>query len=352
MRLEFISNVKENEVLGKTIFDTDGRILLKSGIKLTRKFINKLECLGVYYVYIEDDRLDDIVMEDYKLNTLKQATIKSLNKIINNVGAINRESTQSYISMVSEMIDYILEIKDINKSLFDIKTHDNYTMLHSVDTGIMAAFMGVALGLKKIELNELVIGSTLHDIGKIKVPINILDKNGPLNFEEFEEMKKHPIYGKEMLMKNMSIPTNSLKIVEQHHEKINGKGYPYGLEDKGIFYQAKITSICDVYDAISSDRSYRKKFSPSDAYELILAESGSSFDPELIQTFKRVFSVYPLGSCVKLSNDVEGYVIKQNENFPDRPVVRVLYDYKTKLPVKFYEIDLLRFPNLTIKSVI
>lgn len=352
MRLEYINRVNENEILGKNIYTNDGRVLLRAGVKLTEQFIKKLHQLGVFYIYVEDDRLDDVKMEDDKLNTLKQDTIKSLSSITRNVGMLDKNNTRECLAIVDELIEYILELGDVNKSLYDVKTHDNYTFLHSIDTGIMAAFLGMSLNLKKDNLKELTIGGILHDLGKVKVPNSIINKNGPLTDEEFSEMKKHPIYGRQLLEKNLSIPSASIVGIEQHHEKVNGKGYPYSLEGHQISKYGKIICICDVFDAVSSDRSYRKKFTPIEAYELILAGCGTSFDPQLVSTFKNTFSVFPLGCCVKLSNGIEGYVIKQNKNFPDRPILRVLYDHNTRKPVKFYEINLLQHSNLTILEVI
>ncbi len=352
MRLEYINRVNENEVLGKNVYTNDGRVLLRSGVKLTNQYIRKLHQLGVYYVYVEDDRLDDIEIEDDKLNLLKQETMKSLSVIIKNTGMLDKSYIKQCLSILDELVEYIMELGDVNKSLYDIKTHDNYTYLHSIDTGIMCTFLGLSLNMTKQSIKDLTIGGVLHDIGKVRVPYSIINKEGPLTEEEFEEMKKHPIYGKEMLKENISIPYSSIIGIEQHHEKINGKGYPYGLNGNEISKFGKVICICDVYDAVSSDRSYRNKFSPSDAYELILAGCGTSFDPEIVKTFKETFSVYPLGCCVKLSNGVEGYVIRQNKNFPDRPVLRVLYDSMTKKPIKFYEVNLLETPNLIVDSVI
>ncbi|MEG0774918.1 HD-GYP domain-containing protein [Clostridium sp.] len=352
MRLEYINKVNDNEILSKNIYTNDGRVLLRAGIKLTEQYIKKLSQLGVYYVYVEDDRLSDVNMEDDKLNVLKQDTLRSLNSITRNVGMLDKASTRECLSIVDELIEYILELGDVNKSLYDVKTHDNYTFLHSIDTGIMATFLGVSLNMKKDTIKELTIGAILHDLGKLKIPYSIINKNGPLTDEEFKEMKRHPIYGRELLEKNLSIPYSAIIGIEQHHEKVNGKGYPYGLQGNEISKFGKIICLCDVYDAVSSDRSYRDKFAPNEAYELILAGSGTSFDTQLVNVFKSTFSVYPLGCCIKLSNGIEGYVIKQNKNFPDRPVIRILYDNISRKPVKFYEIDLLENPNLTVQDVI
>ena len=159
-------------------------------MKLTSQYISKLAQLGAYYIYIKDDRLEDVEVDDPKLNVLKQDTMKCLNEVIKNIGVINKNNTKNCLARVNELIEYILEVGDVNKSLLDIKTHNNYTLLHSVDTGIMSTFMGISYGLKNQELKDLAIGGILHDIGKIKISPSIIDKKGPLNFEEFEEMKK------------------------------------------------------------------------------------------------------------------------------------------------------------------
>ncbi len=352
MRLEHICRVNESDILGKHVYGDDGRILLKAGMSLSSVYIKRLEELGVYYVYLEDERLEDIDIVDEKLIVLKQATMKSLKNISRGIGSIVGSCGDEYLENMDELLNYIMEIEDVNKCLNDVKTHDNYTFLHSINTGIMSVFLGMSLGMKKWAVRELGICGMLHDVGKIKVPAGIINKNGKLSDEEFEVMKKHPIYGGEILSKNYKIPASAIEGVEQHHEKINGKGYPYGLQGDQISRFGKIVGICDVYDAVTSNRSYRKKFEPNQAYELILSGSGSQFDEKLVRTFKETFSVYPLGCCVKLSNGVEGYVISQNKGFPDRPIIRVLYDHETRKPVKFYEINLLEKINLIIQCVI
>lgn len=352
MRLEFINRVKADEVLGRNIFTEDGSVLLRSGVKLTDQYIKKLKDLGVFYVYVEDDRLDDISVEDEKLSDLKAITMKNMGNIMKNVTAGDKKGTKESLSVVEDLVNHIIEMGDVNKSLYDIQTYDNYTYLHSIDTGIMATFLGLSMNLKESELKELTIGAILHDIGKTKIHSDIITKPGKLTEEEFEEIKQHPTYGKNILEKNFSISCEILKAVEHHHERVDGSGYPYGLTLHQISKFAKIISVCDVYDAVSNDRSYRQKFNPIDAYELILAGCGNAFDEEIVRNFKRTFSVFPLGVCLKLSNGIEGYVIKQNKDFPDRPVLRVLYENETRKPIKFYEIDLLQCHNLVVQSII
>ncbi|MFL0268425.1 HD-GYP domain-containing protein [Candidatus Clostridium radicumherbarum] len=352
MRLEFIDKVNEDEVLGKNILTNDGKILLREGIKLNRRYILKLKELGVYFIYIQDERLDDVLIEDEKLTELKQHTMKNMSKIIKNIHSCNKQHVKESLNMVEELVDYIISMGDVNKSLYDIQTYDNYTFIHSLDTCIMASFLGISAGLNENELKDLAVGAILHDIGKLQISDRIIRKQGPLTEEEFVEIKKHPLYGGEILRKNVRINDNVIKAVIQHHERIDGSGYPFNLKNNEISKYGKIVCICDVYDAVSNDRVYRKKFSPNEAYELILAGSGTAFDISYVQTFKETFAIYPLGCCVRLSNTIEGYVIRQNKNFPDRPVIRVLYDSITRSPIQFYEVNLIDHPSVVIESIV
>ena len=352
MRLEFIDRIKDSEVLGRNILSNDGNILLRSGVKLNYRYVERLKKLGVFFVYVEDDRLDDIPTEDERLSELKQKTMKNMSRIMKNVYTCNSREVKDSLNIVEDMVDYIISMGDINTSLYDIRSYDNYTYVHSLDTCIMSSFLGLANGFNEKELKELAIGAILHDIGKVNIDNKVISKCGALSDEEFLEIRRHPIYGEEILTKNFRIPDNAIKAVIQHHERIDGRGYPYKLMDKEISRFAKIVCICDVYDAVSNDRVYRKKFSPNEAYELILAGSGTAFDRDMVQKFRETFAVYPLSCCVRLSNSVEGYVIRQNKNFPDRPVIRILYDSNTKAAIPYFEIDLLQHPNLVIVAIV
>lgn len=351
MRLEFIERVREGDVLGKNVMSSEGNILLRAGIKINNNYIDKLKSLGVYYLYISDERLDDIGEVDEEFEKLKSKTLENMGEVIKNLNNGNKRRVRESLKCVEELVDYIIEIKDVRNSLNDIQAYDKYTYYHSLDTGILAAFLGVNLKYTRDELKKLAVGAILHDVGKIKIPSSIIKKRGKLTESEYKEVKKHPIYGAEMLKNVLGKPQPIIKSVLEHHERVDGKGYPFGLKGDKISSFGKVVSICDVYNAVNSDRSYRKRFKPNEAYELILAGCGTAFDEDIVRRFKKTFAVYPMGSCVKLSNGIEGYVISQNENFPDRPVLRVLYDSQTRKPIKFYEINLINMPNVTVECV-
>lgn len=351
MRLEFIERVSDGDVLGKSVLSSDGNVLLRAGARLSRTYIDRLKSLGIFYVYIDDIRLEDICKRDKVFEELKANSMKNLGIVVKNINNGNKRKAREAIKAVEELIDYIIEEEGVRENLQEVKNYDDYTFYHSLDTGIIATFLGLNLDLNKSELKELAVGATLHDIGKVKIDPKIIKKNGKLTQEEYKEIIKHPIYGAEVMKKYYKDDEAIVKSVLEHHERMDGRGYPYGKKAEEISLYGKVVAISDVYNAISNDRIYRKKFAPNEAYELIMAGSGTAFDTNIVTEFKRTFAVYPMGSCVKLSNGIEGYVIRQNENFPDRPVIRVLYDAETRKPVTFYEVDLLNYTNLTVVSV-
>lgn len=350
MKLLNIKNIEGNEILGKDILSNDGKVLLSRGTELKKDLKFNLITNGVYWIYVEDDNLSDITDDKY-LGELKKTALENMPNIFNELISSHIPDSSS-LKYVENLIDYIKNQGDLNTNLYEVKTYDNYTYVHCVDTAIMATFFGVSLHLSDDELKQLGTAAILHDIGKTMIPNSIINKDGLLTKNEFEIIKKHSLFGKVILQNNKFISESIIDAVTQHHEKYDGSGYPYGLKGDQICYFAKIISICDVFTAISANRSYRKRFAPIEAYEYVLSGSGSSFDKNLVETFKNTFAVYPLGSCLKLTNGIEGYVVKQNKYFPDRPIVRITYDSKTKKSISPYEIDLLNNTSIGINDLV
>ena len=351
MKFTFIKHVKENDVLAKTIFNDDGTILLSEGTRLSDYYINKLRENGVFCIYIKDDALFDIV-EDTVFAELKETTINKLPNIFKDMVLCDEKSFKESITVVEDLVDYIIDTGSIGNNLYDVKTYDDYTYSHCVDTCIMSSFLGLSMNLGTRELKELGTAAILHDIGKIKISNDIINKNGSLTDEEFAEIKRHPLYGTEILSSSSLISNSVKSAIIQHHERIDGKGYPFGLKSDAICKYARIISVSDVYTALTTNRSYRKRFTPNEAYEYILSGADSSFDFDVVKSFIDTFAIYPLGCRVKLSNGIEGYVVKQNISLPARPIIRVIYDKDTKERIIPYEIDLISNLNVVVESVI
>jgi len=350
MKLTLLKDLQGSEILAKDIITGSGKTLLKKGIIITDQVKNSIEQQGIFFVYVQDNDLKDI-KDDSELLNLKKNILQTIPNMFNDLINYDNKSLSKSITMVDDLVEYIQSENYINLNLYEVKLYDDYTYIHSVDTSIMAIFLGVNMNLSKSRLRDLAISSLFHDIGKTKISSKIINKPDKLTEDEFKEIKMHPLYGRDILLGNPIINEEIIGGVIEHHEKYNGTGYPYGLKENEISEFAKIISICDVFTAITSDRCYRKKFDPREAYELILAETYTSFDPEIIKLFRDTFAVYPLGCPVYLSNNLFGYVVSQNNGFPDRPIVRIVKDeYNNKISP--YEIDLKNVINLTIIGTI
>lgn len=352
MRLVSIERVKPGDILGQSVLGVDGCLMLREGIILTENYINKLISIGIIYIYIKDSNLEDIKPEDPELIEFKRETVKSLSRVFSKLQYNDTVCIKNTLSVITEMVEYLIDNKEIDSAyLLELKTFDNYTYIHSLNTCVLALFFGIQLSYSRSMLIDLGMGALLHDIGKTRVPIEVLNKHGKLTREEFDIIKKHPELGFKMLENVKEVSDRSKAIVLEHHERIDGKGYPSGLKGNRIHKFSKITCISDVYDAIVSDRVYRRGFPANEAYEFILGGSESFFEFELINIFKNNFSIYPLGGCLKLSNGLEGFVVGHNKGFPDRPIVRILYD-ESGNKIEPVEINLIDRVDICVNHII
>lgn len=314
MRLVPIECVKPGSFLGKNLYDKDGSLILKSEVLLTNNLLNKLIDKNISKIYIKD------LYSDLHINYL---IIPDICKKSSNI--INETFCDENISkLANDILKDLTDNKTVMTALLDIKNMDDYTYNHSVRVAIFSLILGIALNLQKEDLKELFIGSILHDIGKVFVPKYIISKKGPLTTDEFKIIKDHPSKGYDYLLQLDNIPHRSKLIALQHHEKVNGLGYPYGLNASKIDLLAKIVCIADVYDALTSNRSYRSPLYASDALHYIIQNTNKLFDSKLATTFSNVMVPYPYGTIVELSNGDIGLVQKTFLNHPLRPTIKVL----------------------------
>jgi HD-GYP domain-containing protein (c-di-GMP phosphodiesterase class II) len=210
--------------------------------------------------------------------------------------------------------------------------------------------IGQALGLSKEDMNDLGAGGMLHDVGKLKIPLSILNKDGKLTDQEFAEMKSHPTYGYEILSKSRGISERARMIALQHHEKFQGGGYPKRLKGNEISLFARICAVADVYDALTTDRPYRVAMSPYEAMKILNAGIDNHFDPKILTAFIRKFSLYPAGSLVALNDGSYALVLKNNSASVIRPVIKIVMDSSGRRLKERVEINLLEYKDLFIKG--
>lgn len=335
MRLVPIQCVKENFKLARDIYDNDGKLLLKSGTTLKNSVIKKVKNLNIFSMYVIDEYSENII-EELIGPEIRQKAIKAIkdnygmlvegsSKESNNIMDIKEEEFQSIVYTARQLVEEILSRKDVMLNVVDIKNLSNYVYQHSVNVAIISLIIGIKLDLHKFDLLDLCVGALLHDFGMVFVPREILKKEDNLNKDEYEIVKKHTRMGYEYLSESFEIPLSSILVSLQHHEKIGGQGYPNGVPGDNISKFAKIVAIADTYDALTSDRPYRKAMSPNEALEYIMANGGIQFDYKLVKLFSNVVVPYPKGTMVKLTNNEVGIVSKLDHNVPLRPQIKILY---------------------------
>jgi HD-GYP domain-containing protein (c-di-GMP phosphodiesterase class II) len=210
--------------------------------------------------------------------------------------------------------------------------------------------LGLTYGYGKDELMTLGLGALLHDIGKTKVPLDVLRKPGKLSEAEFAEIKKHAEYGYLMLKDEPNVPLLAAHCAYQHHERLNGSGYPRGITGEAIHEYARWIGLVDSYDAMTTHRVYRSAMLPHEALEVLFTGAGTLYDQEKIALFRDKIALYPLGVTVRLNTGEIAVVVDLNASAAHRPIVRVLEnaDGETVPP---YEIDLSKKLTILIEAV-
>ncbi len=243
-------------------------------------------------------------------------------------------------SAAEDIVESIQRNPDALISLSQLKGYDNYTYVHSVNVAILVSSMAKSMGYSKDSLVELGVGGLLHDIGKMRVPDKILNKPGKLTDTEFAIVKRHPEFGVETILDKRGISDIARKIVLQHHERYNGKGYPLGLKGERIHEVGLIAAVADVYDALTSDRVYKTAWTPQKALALIFQGSDKEYSRRVVELCTRHLGIYPVGSFVKLVSGELGVVIRMDRGKLLSPVILILFDKNNTRMKKPYKIDL------------
>lgn len=355
MRLIETASLKQGSILGKTIFNDKGLPLLKDGVELTKWHIDRLKRYKIQYVYIAEKETSHIVPKEAISQKLRSSATQkidqSFTEIQEDISTITDLTMEKASNSLSQVVKQLMEELKGNQGLFDILsdvyTYDHYIFTHSLNVTLYSLSIGLELNLSPKELQILGLGAIMHDVGKMRVPEEILFKPGRLDEEELLVIQQHCMDGFNMLRKVHSISPLVAHCALQHHERNDGSGYPHGLKERDIHLLAKIIAVADVFDAVTSNRVYRKAMLPNEALELLFAEAGSKFDKNIIEAFRRTVAIFPIGLTVGLSDGHIGVVSRQNMGYSNRPVIEVFEQNGVPLPFR-YEIDLKDRLDITV----
>lgn len=336
--------LKPGMKIDQSICDQSGRVLIERGAALDDYMIDSLLKLGIMSVYIgegapEETSNDQSIKEPViskqtqalieKSIVADPAKVKLTEEVKNRVHEgiqflySNTESdtfTQATSSIADDLMGAIMASNDIAVDIDTLKVSDEYTFKHSVDVATMAMVIAKKYGMSEFEIHEIGVAGLLHDVGKSKIPNEVLNKPGKLTDEEFYIMKQHSVFGYRILQEKKDISEHIKLGVLQHHEKINGKGYPMGVDSSKLCKYARILAVADIYDALVTERPYKKAFSKRDAVEMLMSMT-DALDVGALRSFLGSVILYPVNSNVKLSNGEIAKVVENNSECILRPKV-------------------------------
>lgn len=303
----------------RDFFDAQGKLLLVKGKVISERVWQLLCARQVYGINV---RLEDAEVKHFPAATYKKA-LDFIKTLFNHVITTRRLKDAAIVveTLVTELDNNPGQYIDLNR----FRSFDNNTYVHSVNVCLLATIIGKEIGYSRKELRELALGALLHDYGKQSIPLKILNKESRLTDDEFTVIKEHPTIGVRLL-KPLRVANTILAAIGQHHERWNGTGYPEGLLREGIHPNARVIAVADVYDALTADRPYHSGLPPYHALEIMFAESGAGFAPEIITVFNRCMVIYPENSVVRLNTGEVGQVIALHKNHPTRPIICIRID--------------------------
>lgn len=317
---------KTGEIIADDIFNDKGILIIPKNAPINDYVIYKLINLGVYDVTIYSQE-DIYNKEDHltisQLKNKYENYVTAIKDILNEL-ASGKELDFEKAKTISDSV-YLNVTSNYNliRCINELRNFDEYTYTHSINVSIYAMLLSRWLDLNEKDIENTIISGILHDTGKAKIPAGILNKKGPLSPREFDIMKTHTILGYDIVKNIAELNLEIKKVVLLHHEKDNGKGYPFGFKGSKLNMYTKIISVADVYDALTSNRCYKKKITPFDCFKQIQMMGIGHFDIKVMLTFLYNIANYYIGSKVVMSNGEIGEVVFIVPNDISKPIVRI-----------------------------
>ncbi|MFB6355532.1 MAG: HD domain-containing phosphohydrolase [bacterium] len=347
-------------VISDSVTDQErGETLLEEGTQLTEKEIRTLRSRNIYNVRIEEqsyrearrqsdesesegisfsteeleDLAEEVIEEDLEdrsedqkeLQKFYEQSIEIVKNVFDGVRNRNRLECDDLQPLVSSMINHLTRDADSLLLIARNRSSDTYLYSHSVNVALLTIHLARQFDIDRDQLTELGIGSILHDIGMANVSKDVLLKEGALTDEEYKSVQKHPEYGHQLVQAKENLSNIARTVVTQHHEKMDGSGYPRGLQGDDVSVYSRFVAVTDAFDAMVSPRTYNKRRSSYEAMQIIIREGGSSFDQSIARYFYQNMSIYPIGTLVRLNDGAMG-IVQRSTSAPMRPVIKVLTD--------------------------
>jgi putative nucleotidyltransferase with HDIG domain len=314
------------EFASQDYFDSRGALLLGKGQKVTSSLASLLNKQTINSLHCECEFSNPISCELYT-STLNRfpRTAPWLQRMYFETALIKQELLLEAVGFIEHLVEQLSHHPGMSDDFELLQTSDKVTYKHSVNVALLSYVIGKAMNFKGEKLRRLVLSALIHDIGKLDITDEVLNKPGALNPEEFEMIQTHPAKGVER-SSDLLLPESVLTAILQHHERWNGRGYPQGLSGEQILPSAQIMAVADVFDALITDRPYHAALPPYHALEILLKSSGTDFSPEVLQALLCNIQIYPPGSMVILNSGEVGVVLRFSYQNLTQPKLKLLFD--------------------------
>lgn len=334
MKLISIEHLRQGMILSEDILNENGVVYLNIGTEIKERHIHLLQNLGVGFVYIkstapENDQTDieEYLPKEKDYSQEFKKTLESFKNLYISVRLGKKVVIDEVKDSLEPLVSGILNNNNILGSLRRIEINDEYTFKHSINVSLISSMIGKWLGYSAKDLMDLSVASLLHDLGKCKIPIEILNKPAKLNDSEYEIIKGHSYYGFQLLGESGQLSSDALYGVLSHHERMDGSGYPSATNGYKIHEYARIIAIADTFDAMTSDRVYKSKLSPFIVAEEMLRETHNHLDVNITSLFLNNISKFYVGNVVRLNTGDIGEIVLVSKYNMTRPLIKVESKY-------------------------
>lgn len=354
MRKINIDELKPGMKFNKSLFDSNLNIVLPAGKILDDLVLRNLRARRIEYIETAGELIEDFDLpkiqddKDKKIDfqpaaekpkiVLDKETsryidfykecIDTLSVLYNKYRNEQGADTDRFQALATKIVNTIMAEKrtEVFVNLVNIAGKGDYLAKHIVNAAILAVLLAQRLGYSMVKLFNLALAALVYDIGMLKIPAYITEKEGSLSSEEYNQIKTHPIYSYQTVAKELNLPIEIARVGLEHHEKFDGTGYPRRIKGLEMSEMSKIIAIIDNYEALTKDRVYRKGKDSYDAMKMVLGEGSKKLDPELLKVFLTMMSIYPVGCYVQLNTNAIAKVIAADPVSPFRPTVKIMRD--------------------------
>jgi len=349
MRKRAINLIKGNEILAKDIYSNMDTVLMVSGMVLKSEYVEKLKKLDIKYVYIEDEIPDQMLEHETIERRIMKHCQKAIESIYERYSYCGNVQLEELSSVAYQVIFEVLKEPNVLYNVDCVRQKHETIYLHCLNVCALSVLVGQKIGLDRTSLEDIAIGSLLHDIGYMYIDTGVI--GAEMTEAQKKLNRKHVVYGYSEVENETWLSKKAKNIIFSHHEYVNGSGYPLKLANNDIDIETKIVTVCDEFDSIVHGE-FAPKMKVHEAIEYIIAQQGIKFDIQVVDAFRQSVAAYPNGSIVVTSEEDVAIVIRQNSSFPTRPILRMLRD-KRGIPFKEnIERDLTKELTLFIQEII